>query len=175
MTEYIRYAKVSSLKRSWKPHQYNHYKEYLKYSNFWKNEIILEQFDKLFIAYIPYKHITHFKSIISVDEYNFCIDCELGYICGYMLLYRKEYKKNYQYIELTDTIIPKLNILENMINQYQDKNKIILHPKETIDSSNAYWVKYYKRHYNIHTKDEYNTFCQSNNICIAVDYKINNS
>ena len=171
MNEFITYQKISVLKRYWKGYQYEHYKEYIKYSNFWKHNVILEQFDKLYVAFIPYKHITHFQSIISVDEYDFCIQCKLGFICGYMLLYRKEYKKNYQYIELCDTIIPKLNILENMIKHYQDKNKIILHPKETIEYSNAYWIKYYIKHYNIHTKEEYVLFCQEHNIALAIDLK----
>jgi hypothetical protein len=169
MQDYIRYSKVSHLKRYWKDYEYAHYKEYLKYSNFWKHDVILDNFDKLFIAYIPYKFITHFQSIISVDEYNFCVDCGLGFICGYMLLYRKEYKKINQYIELTDTIIPKLNILENMIKHYQDKCNVKLHPKETIEYSNMYWIKFYKKNYNIYTKEDYIEFCNKEQIALSID------
>jgi len=170
MTEYIKYAKVSALKRSWKPHQYHNYKEMIKIKNCWRQDTITDNFDKLYIGIIPHKYLSHFEKYMTINDYSFCIDCELGFIVGYMLLYRKDKNKTTQHIELCDTIIPKLNILENMIKHYQDKYNVKLHPLETILTSNQYWVKYYKKHFNIQSKEEYNTFCNLNDICFAVSY-----
>jgi len=171
MTEYIKFGKISTLKRYWKEYEYHNYLEAIKIKNCWRNETIIDEFDKLYIGFIPHKYLSHFQNHMTINDYSFCSDCGLGYICGYMLLYRKEKNKNTQYIELCDTLIKKQNILEQIIKHYQDKKKIILHPKETIDLSNVYWVKYYKKHYNIHTKDEYILFCEKNGLIKAVDYK----
>lgn len=170
MTEYIRYAKVSALKRSWKSHQYHNYLEMIKINNCWKQDTITDNFDKLYIGIIPHKYLSHLEKYMTINDYSYCIDCDLGFIVGYLLLYRKEKNKTIQYIELCDTFIPKLHILENLIKHYQDKNKIILHPQETIDSSNKYWIQYYEKYFNIQTKEDYIAFCQEKGIVNAVRY-----
>lgn len=176
MTEYIRYAKVSALKKKWSQNEYDNHRKFTTLKCCWKTFDMFGNFDKLYIAYLPFKHLKKFEKYVGscIDSYDYFdyIDNEYGYVCGYMLLYRKDKNKFTQYIDLCDTFIPKLNLLEQMIQYFhnKNKNKIILHPKETIHSSNKYWIKYYQKYFNIHTKEDYIAFCQEKEIVCAVSY-----
>jgi len=132
----------------------------------WKDNtanIIINEIDDLYVLYVS--NVEKIKNYISEEKYNYLKKENIGMIIGY-ILFCKEKIKNIKYIEFCDTIIPKCNILNQMIEKYHKRYKSLkfILPHESIYSARIYWMKYIQSIYNINNSRELEEFIKNNKL-----------
>ena len=141
----------------------------------WKDNcanILIENFNDLYILYIKNKFIKKIKNYIEEDKYNYLIENKKGIVAGYILFY---HKNNYdpkfrKYIRFCDSVIPKLNIINQMIERYVNRNKTkFIIPYESLPTSIKYWEKYFQTNYGINNKEELEELKTKNKLNFLID------
>ena len=145
----------------------------------WKDyssNLIIDNLDNLYVLYIKNDLIKQFKENMNEEVYNYLVKSNVGYVAGYILFYKPK-KENIlnkiRYIHFCDAFIPKLNIINHIINHYSNRYKMkIIVPYESIDDAIQYWLKYFSRNYGINDVEELKEFINFNKLKVNYDYNL---
>ena len=134
--------------------------------------IIIDNINELFILYIKPIFIKQLEKYISREKYEYLIKNKLGIVAGYILFYKPNFhlKSTHRInIRFCDTIIPKLNILNQMIEWYGRRYKFqFILPYESLPSSTKYWEQYFLINYGINDKEQLIDFKERNKLNILI-------
>lgn len=135
--------------------------------------IIIEEIQDLFILYIKPIFIKQLEKYISREKYEYLIKNKLGIVAGYILFYKPNFhlKSTHRInIRFCDTIIPKMNILNQMIEWYGRRYKFeFILPYESLPTSIKYWERYFLINYGINNKQELEEFKERNKLNFLID------
>lgn len=134
---------------------------------------IVYNINELFILYIKPNFIKELEKFINREKYEYLIKNNLGIVAGYILFYKPNYhiKTTHKInIRFCDTIIPKMNILNQMIEWYAKRyNYQFILPYESLPSSTKYWEQYFLINYGINDKEQLNDFKERNQLNFMID------
>jgi hypothetical protein len=137
-------------------------------------DIIIEEIQDLFILYIKPYFVKELEKYISREKYEYLIKNNKGIVAGYILFYRPNYHiKSTKRINIRfcDTIIPKLNILNQIIEWYATRYKFeFILPYEPLATATKYWEKYFLTNYGINNKNELIKFKEMNKLNFLIDH-----
>lgn len=146
----------------------------------WKTNsanIIINEIQELFILYIKPNFIKELQKFINREKYEYLIKNKLGIVAGYILFYKPNFhiKSTHKInIRFCDTIIPKMNILRDMIAWYAKRYKMnFILPYESLPTSTKYWERYFQEVYDIENKEQLIDFKERNKLNIMIDNYFN--
>jgi len=141
-------------------------------------DIIIEEIQELFILYIKPSFVKELEMFINREKYQYLIKNNKGIVAGYILFYRPNHhiKSTHRInIRFCDTIIPKLNILRQLIEWYATRYKFqFILPYEPLETATKYWERYFLEVYDINTKEELINFKEKNKLNFQIDKYFNN-
>lgn len=159
---YIQYGTIRHITKKMSEFQKGVIIENLIYEiyNFWEDEtasIIVKEIDKLYICYITKKGIQYYKEKMDREEYEYISLYDHGIIGAYILLTHRSIH-NIRYIRYCQSILSGLKLMYSFIEKLEKRTKRMIIPKDSLESAIPYWIHYFQKKYNIHTKDEFEQF-----------------
>jgi hypothetical protein len=160
----MRYCYLRNIKNNEKPK--NELINIIRIS--WKepsaNEII-KNINNLFVLYFEENEIINLKDKIDEERYNYLIQNNIGTI-GSFILFLDKSPKQIKLIDYTDSTIPKMNLVLQLVEKYNQRYKKIKYiiPNFSIYSARNYWFKYFQTIYSINTEDELDIFLKENKL-----------
>jgi len=129
---------------------------------------IKNRINQLYVLVIPIHTIKKLQKFICTSDfgtetYTNLIHNNTSFIAGFIYLNKSRVNSNYKFIEVVDSRIGKLNIVQFMIEKYEQKYKYKLLPIYIINSARNYWKKYLTNKFNLHSDEEIKEFiCEIN-------------
>jgi len=129
---------------------------------------IKNRINQLYVLVIPINTIKKLQKFICTSDfgtetYTNLIHNNTSFIAGFIYLNKSRVNSNYKFIEVVDSRIGKLNIVQFMIEKYEQKYKYKLLPIYIINSERNYWKKYLTNKFNLHSDEEIKEFiCEIN-------------
>jgi len=129
---------------------------------------IKNRINQLYVLVIPIHTIKKLQKFICTSDfgtetYTNLIHNNMSFIAGFIYLNKTRVHSNYKFIEVVDSRIGKLNIVQFMIEKYEQKYKYKLLPIYIINSAKNYWNKYLTNKFKLHSDEEITVFiCEIN-------------
>jgi len=145
----------------------------------WKDEsanYIIKNINNLFVLYFEENEIINLKDKIDEERYNYLIQNNIGTIGSFILFLERpsgtsrgsdvKSPKQIKLIDYTDSTIPKMNLVLQLVEKYNQRYKKIKYiiPNFSIYSARFYWFKYFQTIYSINTEDELDIFLKENKL-----------
>lgn len=124
---------------------------------------IKNRINQLYVLVIPIHTIKKLQKFICTSDfgtetYTNLIHNNMSFIAGFIYLNKLRVNSNYKFIEVVDSRIGKLNIVQFMIEKYEQTYKYKLLPIYIINSAKNYWKKYLTYKFKLHSDEAIKEF-----------------
>lgn len=124
---------------------------------------IKNRINQLYVLVIPIHTIKKLQKFICTSDfgtetYTNLIHNNMSFIAGFIYLNKLRVNSNYKFIEVVDSRIGKLNIVQFMIEKYEQIYKYKLLPIYIINSAKNYWKKYLTYKFKLHSDEAIKEF-----------------
>jgi len=140
---------------------------------------IKNRINQLYVLVIPIHTIKKLQKFICTSDfgsetYTNLIHNNMSFIAGFIYLNKLRVNSNYKFIEVVDSRIGKLNIVQFMIEKYEETYKYKLLPIYIINSARNYWKKYLTYKFKLHSDEKIKEFIyeinKNNKFNLSWDY-----
>jgi len=140
---------------------------------------IKNRINQLYVLVIPIHTIKKLQKFICTSDfgsetYTNLIHNNMSFIAGFIYLNKLRVNSNYKFIEVVDSRIGKLNIVQFMIEKYEETYKYKLLPIYIINSARNYWKKYLTYKFKLYSDEKIKEFIyeinKNNKFNLSWDY-----
>lgn len=140
---------------------------------------IKNRINQLYVLVIPIHTIKKLQKFICTSDfgsetYTNLIHNNMSFIAGFIYLNKLRVNSNYKFIEVVDSRIEKLNIVQFMIEKYEETYKYKLLPIYIINSARNYWKKYLTYKFKLYSDEKIKEFIyeinKNNKFNLSWDY-----